>query len=67
MIQTKTVNVSASFDSGTFMCFSVSNAKAKGYSSHETNIQSAYNLTDKDFVALEILIASSINNYIKGK
>ncbi len=64
-IHGKKVNVTAYFDSGTFMHFGISNAQCKSYCSSETNIQSVYNLSDKDFAALSILITATVDSYLK--
>lgn len=61
------VAVTPCYDSGTFMHFSTFNSKAKGYCSSETNIQSAYNLNDNDFITISVIIAQAINTYIKAK
>ena len=64
-IQLSHITITPNYDTGIFMHFGIFNSQAKGYSSLETNIQSAYNLTDKDFLALTILIGNTVNNYIK--
>ena len=67
MIILNKVAVSANFDSGTFLGFSVATSRTDTYNSNETNIQSAYNLSFEDFQALEVLIALATDNYIKDK
>ena len=67
IITGKRVAVSAHFDSGTFLHFNVSNSQTKGYSDHETNIQTTYNLSFDDFTALSIMIESVINQYLTLK
>jgi hypothetical protein len=63
MITTKNCNVSAQFDSGSFMHFGVS-APLKHYFN---NIQDEYNLSFEDFQNLEILIASVVDKYLDHK
>lgn len=67
MILSKYVAVAASFDSGTFKGFSVTANNPTSYNDNDTNIQAVYNLSYEDFTTLEILIASTVGNYLKGK
>ena len=62
------IGVSASFDSGTFMCFNVVSTKHPGkYSSCDTNIQDVERLTFEDFTALEIMIGSAVSDFLDMK
>ena len=59
------IGVSAEFDSGTFMYFSVFSTKyPDSYSSSDTNIQSVENLTFEDFDSLEIIIADTTSSFL---
>ena len=66
-IQLSHITITPNYNTGTFLHFGIFNSQAKGYSYSQTNIQSAYNLTDKDFLALTVLIGNTVNNYIKQK
>ena len=65
MITTKYCNISACFDSSIFMYFAVT-APLKEHQ-YENNIQNEYNLTFEDFTCLEIMIATTVDKYIKNK
>ena len=65
MICTNYCNVSADFDSGTFMYFGVS-APLREHQ-YCNSIQDEYNLDYEDFKRLEILIAGVVDNYLKYK
>ena len=67
MIRFSKVSIAAKYDSGTFMHFLITKSKPESYSSLHNNIQSAYNLKDEDFIALEVIIGNEVNKYIKGK
>lgn len=62
------IGVSAQFDSGRFMNFSVFSCKnPTSYNSMDSNIQSVENLSFEEFTALEAIIANSVDNFIKMK
>jgi hypothetical protein len=65
MITTNYCNVQAIFDTGTFMYFGVSTPLKEHQ--YTCNIQDEYNLSFEDFTALEIMIASVVDRYIKHK
>jgi len=67
MIVSNDINVSASFDSGTFTgCFGIYK-NSNSYNNLGTSIQTEYQLTSKDFQAIEMLIAIHVGNYLKNK
>ena len=62
------IGVSAEFDSGTFMNFSVVSTKNPlSYCGTDCNIQSVENLTFEDFTALEIMIGQAVSNFLDMK
>ena len=65
MIQTPLCSVSAAFDSGTFMHFGVTAPLKENQ--YTNSIQGEYNLSFEDFTVLEILIAQTVSEYLKGK
>jgi len=65
MISTGKVNVSAQFDSGTFMHFGVSAPLKENQ--YTNSIQDEYMLSFEDFTMLEIMIASTVDKYITMK
>jgi len=65
MISNEVCSVSAEFDTGSFMYFSVSGpTDDKGYG---TNIQDKYNLSFEDFFVLEYLMNKTITEYLEKK
>ena len=64
MIKFSKIVISATYDTGHFMHFSIVNANPKSFCDSQNNIQSAYNLNDKDFLALELIIGNEVNKYI---
>lgn len=63
----KNIGVTAGFDSGTFLGFSAVSTEGVEPGQQVQSIQSAYNLSFKDFNALEIMIAATISSYIEEK
>jgi len=62
------VGVSAIFDDGIFDYFKVVSKKNLFiHDNSENNIQEKENLTYEDFIALEIMIAQTINNFLDMK
>jgi hypothetical protein len=58
--------VSALFDSGKFMHFSVG-ANAEDNLGYANNIQTEYGLSSDDFLALEVLICGVVDKYLSEK
>jgi len=62
------LGVTAEFDSGTFMYFSVVSVKnPQSYNSSDCNIQAVENLTFEDFTALEIMIGQTVSDFLDMK
>lgn len=62
------VGVSAEFDSGTFMHFSVVSTKhPRSFSLADSNIQSVENLSFEDFTLLEIMIGQTVSYFLDMK
>lgn len=65
MIQLSNIDVSANFDSGTFLgSFSVYK-DSESYDSSDNSIQDYYKLTFEDFTVLEVVIAIAVEKYLK--
>ena len=62
------IGVTANFDSGTFLNFSVISTKNPGkYSDCDSNIQAVERLTFNDFTALEIMISQTVGDFLDMK
>jgi hypothetical protein len=67
MIKGKNITVSALYDSGNFMHFSVSANIDKRYSKYNGNIVECFNLNDDDMEILSGLIAIAVDKYIEER
>jgi len=67
MVKGKNVTVSALYDSGNFLHFSVLANIDKRYDKYNGNIVECFNLNDDDMDILSGLITAVVDEYIEGK
>jgi hypothetical protein len=65
MVEAKNCYVSANFDTGVFMNFSITAPLKENQ--YTNSIQDEYNLSFDDFQNLEILIAGVVSKYLESK